>query len=34
MLGEIAQALATYYGYKTIGGLVSNNFGLIVILSR
>ena len=31
-LGSIAQALATWYGYKTIGGLVAANFGLIVVL--
>jgi ABC-type Na+ efflux pump permease subunit len=31
-MGDIAGALATWYGYKTIGGLFRENFGLIVIL--
>jgi hypothetical protein len=33
MLGEIAHALATYYGYKTLGGLLSANSGLIIVLA-
>lgn len=33
MIGDIAQALATYYGYKTLGGLLSANSGLIVVLA-
>ena len=32
-MGRIAQALATWYGYKTLGGLLEANFGLIVILA-
>ena len=30
--GEIATALATWYGYKTLAALVIPNFGLIVAL--
>ena len=32
MLGKIAQAMATFYGYKTVGGLISENSGLITVL--
>lgn len=32
MIGETARALATWYGYRTIGGLLRENFGLIIIL--
>ena len=30
--GEIATALASWYGYKTLYALVNPNFGLIVVL--
>jgi len=30
--GEIATAIATWYGYRTLYALVEPNFGLIVIL--
>lgn len=32
MFGDIAQAIALAYGYKTIGGLIADNSGLIVVL--
>lgn len=32
MLGRIATAAATVYGYKTIGGLITANSGLIIVL--
>ena len=31
-IGKLAQAVVTWYGYKTLGGLLSENFGLIVVL--
>lgn len=31
-MGSIAGAIASIYGYKTIGGLLSSNAGLIIIL--
>ena len=31
-MGDIFQALATWYGYKTLGGLIAANSGLIVVL--
>jgi len=31
-IGEIATALAAWYGYKTLGSLVAANSGLIVVL--
>lgn len=33
MLAGIAQALAQYYGYKTISSLIGENFGLIMVMT-